>query len=514
VDADVIIIGAGPVGLMLAGELRLGGASVIVVERLDRPTGQSRGLGFNARAVEVFDQRGLLPRFGDVAISQLGHFGGVRFDYGVLPGAHFGARGIPQFRTESVLEGWAAETGADIRRGWEFTGLEETDSAVLVNARTAGRGRSLRARFLVGCDGGHSAVRRAAGFDFPGTPPTRGMYLADVAGRGIRPRFLGERVPGGMVMAAPLGQDVDRIIVVEDGAPPPSGDAPTGFAEVADAWQRLTGEDIHDADARWVGRFTDATRQVTRYRKGRVLLAGDAAHVHLPAGGQGLSTGVQDAVNLGWKLAAEVTGRAPDGLLDTYHDERHPVGARLLMNTRAQGMLFVGPPELDPVRSLFADLVGYDAVKRHLAGTVSAIDICYETAPPAGASPLLGRRLPVHALRTPAGDTTTAELLRPARGVLLDLADDAGLRDDAAGWAGRVATVTASLDATASGSASGPASGPSSGPVADLAGLGAVLVRPDGYVAWARPAGGDGAAADFTPVTTALSRWFGEPARG
>jgi bifunctional hydroxylase/dehydrase len=500
VDADVIIIGAGPTGLMLAGELRLGGAEVVVLERLARPTGQSRGLGFNARAMEVFDQRGLLPRFGDVEISRLGHFGGVQFDYGVLPGAHFGARGIPQFRIEVALEEWAAQTGADIRRGWELTGLEDRDDAVRVTASAAGQERSLRAPFLVGCDGGHSTVRKAAGFDFPGTPPTRGMYLADVAGCGIRPRFLGERVPGGMVMAAPLGPDVDRIIVVEDGTLPAGRSESASFAEVADAWQRLTGEDIHAGEASWVGSFTDATRQVTRYRQGRVLLAGDAAHVHLPAGGQGLSTGVQDSANLGWKLAAEVTGSAPAGLLDTYHSERHPAGARLLMNTRAQGMLFVGPPELDPMRELFAELIGYDDVKRHLAGIVSAFDIRYDVTPvarggQAAASPLLGRRMPNRELVTSTGLTSTTRLLHQARGVLLDLADDAGLREDAAEWKDGVITVSAVLAEPAG--------------AAGLGGADALLVRPDGYVAWVRPAGGQAS----EPLAAALYRWFGDPSR-
>ena len=487
-DADVIVVGAGPAGLMLAGELRLGGARVIVLERLPEATGQSRGLGFNARAMEVFDQRGLLPLFGSPETSSLGHFGGMQFDYSVLPDAHFGARGIPQFRTEAALQAWAAGLGADIRRGWECTGLADDGERVEVTARTGTDVRRLRARYLVGCDGGHSTVRRLAGFAFPGTAPTREMFLADVAGCHIRPRFLGERVPGGMVMAAPLGGDVDRIIVVEDGVPAPDRTESPRFADVADAWQRLTGTDIHGARAEWVGSFTDATRQVTEYRRGRVLLAGDAAHVHLPAGGQGLSTGVQDAANVGWKLAAEVQGWAPAGLLDSYHAERHPVGARLLMNTRAQGLLFVGPPELDPLRELFAELMGYEAVRRHLAGIVSGLDVCYED--PAAGHALLGRRLPWRELRTASGRTSTMDLLHSAQGVLLDLAGDAPTLQAAASWKDRVLTVTAE-----------PVPVPSNDP---LAATEALLIRPDGYVAWSRP--GDGELPD------ALHRWFGAPA--
>lgn len=487
-DSDVLIVGAGPTGLMLAGELRLGGARVIVLERLTEPTGQSRGLGFTARALEVFDQRGLVPLFGGLEASSLGHFGGIQFDYSVLEGGHFGARGTPQSQTEAVLEKWATTLGADIRRGYEFVGVAEEPDAVDVTVRTADGIEHLRAAYLVGCDGGHSSVRKVCNFEFPGSAPTRGMYLADVVGCNIRPRFLGERMAAGMVMAAPLSDGVDRIIVVENNAAVPDRAESPSFTEVADAWQRITGEDIHGGGADWVGSFTDATRQVTEYRRGRVILAGDAAHIHLPAGGQGLSTGVQDAANLGWKLAAEVTGRAPEGLLNTYHSERHPVGARLLMNTQAQGMIYVGGPELDPLRELMTELIEYDDVKRHLAGMVSGLDIRYDM--PAADHPLLGRRLPPATLRSPSGPVTTTELLHPARPVLLDLADDAAVRATAAGWQEQVNIVTAEpADSAAARS---------------LAAATAILVRPDGYVAWAgaRPDG----------LSAALARWFGPAA--
>nr|AAV52248.1 JadH [Streptomyces venezuelae] len=515
-DADVIVVGAGPTGLMLAGERRLGGARVLVAERLERPTGQSRGLGFTARAMEVFDQRGLLPRFGQgetLETSPMGHFGGVQFDYTVLEGAHFGARGIPQYTTESVLEEWATELGADIRRGWEFTGLDQDDDAVEITVRTPEGERRLRAAYVVGCDGGHSPVRKAAGFDFPGTPATREMYLADVVGCGLKPRFLGERLPEGMVMAAPLAEGVDRIIVCPHGTPPRDRrDAQAvSFAEVAAAWQRITGEDISGGSAEWVSSFTDTTRQATEYRRGRVLLVGDAAHIHLPAGGQGLSTGVQDAANLGWKLAAVVRGTAPDGLLDTYHGERHPVGQRLLMNTRAQGTVFLGGEESDPLRELFTELLAYDDVKRHLAGVVSGLDIRYDLAGGAD-DPLVGARLAHRALTTAAGETSTTRLVHAGQGVLLDLADDPAVRDAAAAWKDRVVTVTGTPL---------PVEGTDV-----LAGVTAVLVRPDGHVAWtARAAGADasdagteaGAAAslagtDAEGLGASLRRWFGEPA--
>ncbi|WP_328513650.1 FAD-dependent monooxygenase [Streptomyces mirabilis] len=483
-DADVIVVGAGPAGLMLAGELRLGGVSVIVAERLARPTGQSRGLGFTARAMESFDQRGLVPRFGGLEKSPMGHFGGVQFDYTVLEDAHFGARGVPQSQTEAVLEEWAGELGADIRRGWEFLALEQDGTGVTVTVAAPDGERTLRAAYLVGADGGHSPVRKAAGFDFPGTPATRGMYLADVVGCEIPPRFLGERLPGGMVMAAPLKEGVDRIIVCEHGTPPADRSETPEFAEVAAAWERLTGEDISGGGADWVSSFTDATRQVTEYRRGRVLLVGDAAHIHLPAGGQGLSTGVQDAVNLGWKLAATVQGRAPEGLLDTYHDERHAVGARLLMNTKAQGTVFLGGPESQPLRDLFAELIGLDSVKRHLAGVVSHLDVRYDLGDTGDS--LVGRRLPPRALSTATGEVRTPELLHAAQGVLLDLADDSVLREAAARWKDRVTVVT--------GTPRDPAA---------FGGAAAVLVRPDGYVAWA-----DTGSAELCAT---LHRWFGAP---
>jgi bifunctional hydroxylase/dehydrase len=482
IDTDVIVVGAGPTGLMLAGELRLGGARVTVVETLAAPTGQSRGLGFTARAMESFDQRGLLPRFGNLETSPVGHFGGVQFDFTVLPDGHFGARGIPQSQVEAVLADRATELGADLRRGWELTELTDTGDAVEISANTPDGVRRLRAAYLVGCDGGHSTVRALAGFDFPGTPATRGMYLADVVGVDIRPRFLGERLPRGMVMAAPLAPGVQRIIVCEHGTE--AGDRDASFDEVADAWQRVTGESIKDGGAAWVSSFTDATRQVTEYRRGRVLLAGDAAHIHLPAGGQGLSTGVQDAVNLGWKLAAVVHGWAPDDLLDTYHGERHPVGARLLWNTRAQGAVFLGGAEADPLRLLFTELIDHDEVKRHLAGIQSGLDIRYPVGD--GDHPLLGRRLPPRSLRTGEGATTTAALLHAAQGVLLDLADSADPRAVAAGWKDRVAVTTATTDVP--------------GALGDAATL---LVRPDGYVVWAGE--------DTDELRGVLHRWFGEP---
>ncbi|MER5451336.1 FAD-dependent monooxygenase [Streptomyces sp. NPDC002764] len=503
-DADVIVVGAGPTGLMLAGELRLGGAEVIVLDKLAEPTGQSRGLGFTARAMEVFDQRGILPRFGQgesLAVSDVGHFGGVQFDFTALEGAHFGARGIPQSQTEAVLAGWAADLGADIRHGHEVLALDENfldgDHAEITVVTPDGV-RRMRARYLVGCDGGKSTVRKLASIGFPGTEATRAMFLADITGVDLTPRYLGETLPNGMVMAAPLKEGVHRIIVCPHGAAARSAEDTVTFAEVAKAWEHITGEDISGGGAEWVSFFSDATRQAADYRRGRVLLAGDAAHIHLPAGGQGLSTGVQDAVNLGFKLAAVATGRADEALLDTYHDERHPVGRRLLMNTRAQGLVFLGGAKAEPLRSILTELTGHDVVRRHLAGIVSHLDIRYDLGADTGEGagegqdvhPLLGRRLPKTELTGPDGVTDTFRLLHAGHGLLLDLTGDVRVREAAAAWSGRVDTVTAS-----------PA-----GRDTVLAGAAAVLVRPDGHVAWTGSGTTDG-------LQAALTRWFGTPAQ-
>ncbi|WP_331729578.1 FAD-dependent monooxygenase (plasmid) [Streptomyces sp. NBC_01003] len=484
-DAPVIIVGAGPVGLVLAAELRLGGVEVLVLDQLEQPSGESRSLGFTARAVELFDQRGLLPRFGDLGISASGHFGGIPLDYSVLADAHFGARSVPQARTEQVLGAWATELGVDIRRGWTVVGLHDDGDSVRVEAETPDGPRLLRCRYLAGCDGGHSFVRGAAGFEFAGTPSTREMFIADVAGCALRPRRIGERVPSGMVMSVPIGGGVDRIVACEHGRPPRRRTRPPEFAELADAWERLTGEDLRGGTAQWISSFGDATRQATEYRRGSVLLAGDAAHTHLPVGGQGLSVGVQDAMNLGWKLAAVVRGTAGPDLLDSYHAERHPVGARLLLNTLAQGVIYLSGAEGEPLREVIADLMELPEVRRHLAAMVSGLDISYDVGP--GTHPLLGARIPKRELLGPDGPTTTVAGLRTGRGVLLDLADDPELRRTAAPWADRVDLVTAAPHRLPDG--------------CPLAGTSAVLLRPDGHVAWATPGCG--------PLPDALARWFG-----
>jgi 2-polyprenyl-6-methoxyphenol hydroxylase-like FAD-dependent oxidoreductase len=489
-DTDVIVVGAGPTGLMLAGELRLGGAEVTVLERRTERSWESRGLGFTARATEVFHQRGLLERLENAEITRQGHFGGIPIDYGVLEGSHFGVRGVPQYKIEEMLEGWALDLGVSLRRGYELTGLTDTGDGVTAIVQGPDGRAEYSARYLVGCDGGRSTVREFGGFDFPGSDATREMYLADVTGCDIRPRMIGELVPNGMVMAAALEKGYSRIIVCENGTPPPDKNRQVTFADVADAWQRLTGESIHGGQARWVSSFTDATRQVTEYRRGRVLLAGDAAHIHLPAGGQGLSIGVQDAVNLGWKLAATVKGWAADGLLDTYHSERHPVGARVLRNTRAQGTLNLSGKSVEPLRTVVAELVAIPAVARHLSGMVSGLDIRYDMG--RTGHPLVGARMADRELElADGGRDQIARLLHPARGILVTADDSGETSRRAAGWSDRVDLVRVK---------SVPA-GPEEGGVATES----VLIRPDGYVAWAAPGGGQ--------LAEALRHWFGAARR-
>ncbi|MFC9914441.1 FAD-dependent oxidoreductase [Streptomyces sp. NPDC059862] len=480
---DVVVVGAGPVGLLLAGELARAGVRVRVLERLDVPTTASRASTLHARTMEILDSRGLLPRFGSLPSEPRGHFGGIPMDL-TLPSSHPGQWKVPQTTTEAVLQQWAVALGVDIRRGAEVVEVvEDTDH---VRVRAAGRDGDvvIPASYVVACDGEDSTVRRLVGADFPGQDAVRELLRADVAGIDVRNRRF-ERLDAGLAIAARRADGVTRVMVHAFGARVRERDGETSFEEITAAWKQVTGEDLSTGTPLWVNAFGDASRQLTRYRHGRVLFAGDAAHRQMPIGGQALNLGLQDAFNLGWKLAAVVRGESGRELLDTYHDERHAVGTRVLSNIRAQALMLLGGPEVEPLRSVLAELIGLEEVRVHLAGMISGLDIRYDMG--GGADPLLGARLPHSTLQVGGDSVTTAALLRRGGGLLLDLSGGHGGVPQHAGWQDRVTVM----------------SGRAGRGSALEARAGAVLVRPDGYVAWTGEAG--------PGLTEALTRWFGPP---
>ncbi|MFF2194360.1 SDR family oxidoreductase [Streptomyces sp. NPDC058157] len=494
-ETQVIVVGAGPVGLLLAGELRLAGTDVVVLDTLTAPTSESRASTLHARTMEILDSRGLLEPIGEVPHDSAGHFGGIPLDLG-LPGPYPGQWKVAQTRLEEVLGEWAADLGADIRRGHELTGLAETRDGVTATVRTEGGALTLRAAYVVGCDGENSAVRRLGGFDFPGTDAERELLRADVAGIDIPGRRF-ERKEGGLVIAARRPDGVTRVMVHEFGARPRPGQP--SFEEVADSWKRITGEDIGGGTPLWVNSFGDASRQASEYRRGRLLLAGDAAHQQMPIGGQALNLGLQDAFNLGWKLGARIAGHGTDALLDTYHEERHAVGQGVQSNVRTQALLLLGGPEVDAVREVFAELSASENVRTHLAGLISGLSVRHAVGSAASedGSGLTGSRVPAWEVTTAEGSTTTLGLLRPGRGLLLLPPGEEARRTELAltaeAWGERVRVVRA-VAVTGGAGASGVPEG-------------AVLVRPDGYVVWAD---GPGAGA----LDEALARWFGGPGAG
>ncbi|WAL68559.1 rifampin monooxygenase [Amycolatopsis cynarae] len=472
---DVIIAGAGPTGLMLAGELRLHGVRALVLEREAEPTKVVRALGLHVRSIEVLDQRGLLERF--LAHGKQYPLGG--FFAGInkpspdrLDTAHSYVLGIPQPIIDRLLAERALELGAEIRRGCELVGLTQDDDGVTAELAD---GTRLRSRYLVGCDGGRSTVRKLLGIGFPGEPSRNETLLGEM-GVDVPPETLADLVAGvrkthkrfGVV---PFGEGVYRVVVPAEGVAEDRSVPPT-FDEFKQQLRTFAGTDFGVHSPRWLSRFGDATRLAERYRAGRVLLAGDAAHIHPPTGGQGLNLGVQDAFNLGWKLAAEVGGWAPEGLLDSYHTERHPVAADVLANTRAQIELMSPEPGPQAVRRLMSELMDFEEVNRYLIEKITAIGVRYDFGE---GHELLGGRMRDVTLKR----GRLYGLMHAGRGLLLD---QTGLLS-VAGWADRVdhvADVSEELDAPA------------------------VLLRPDGHVAWA----GD----DQQDLLGHLPRWFGDAA--
>ena len=470
---DVIVVGAGPTGLVLAAELRLHGLRVVVVERDAEPTKQVRALGLHVRSIEIMDQRGLLERFLAEGTEYRvgGFFAGIERPWPErMDTAHGYVLGIPQTVTERLLAEHAAEMGVEVRREVELIDVDQDDDGV--TARLAGG--SLRARYLVGCDGGRSTVRKLLGIAFPGEPAKHETLLGEMEATtppdeltAIVAEVRKRQKRFGL---GPLPQGGYRVVVPADGVAEDRATPPT-LEDFRTQLVKTAGTDFGVHSPRWLSRFGDATRQAERYRAGRVLLAGDSAHVHPPTGGQGLNLGIQDAVNLGWKLAAEVRGWAPGDLLDTYEAERHPVAADVLSTTRAMMELMSTEPGPRAVRGLFAELAEFDEVNRYLIEKITAVSVRYDFG---GGHPLVGRRLRDVALE----HGRLYERMRGGRGLLLD--QTGGLT--VGGWADRVDHVVE---------------------VSEELDVPAVLLRPDGHVAWA----GD----DQGGLDERMARWFGSP---
>lgn len=481
---DVTIVGGGPTGLVLAGELALAGVEVAILERRSTPDlVGSRARGFHTRTIELLDQRGIVDRFlAEGQTPQALSFGSTRLDVGGFPSRHPYTLGLGQSEIERILLGWVEELGVPVRRGLEVTGFVQDDAGVEVHLAER---EPLRTAYLVGADGGRSAIRRAAGIGFDGPEATRSHLIAEVE--------VTEEIPTGIrlddigVHAMSVMQDgrTAGMVVTEQQlvlAPEPT------LADLRAALRATYGTDFGVRDPRWLSRFTDATRQAAAYRSGRVLLAGDAAHIHPPTGGQGIGLGVQDAVNLGWKLAQVVRGVSPDGLLDSYHAERHPATARVLKNVMAQALLQRGDPRTEALRETFSDLLSFDGPRAQLGGLLSGLDVRYDLGE---GHPLLGRRMPDLDLATAHGPRRVFELLHGARPVLLDLGVPGSI--DITPWKERVQH----LHARHAGTWELPVIGTVTAPVA-------VLIRPDGHVAWV----GDGTP---TGLNDALTTWCGEP---
>ncbi|MFH7596845.1 FAD-dependent monooxygenase [Streptomyces racemochromogenes] len=496
-DADVVVAGAGPTGLMLACELRLAGADVVVVERLARRTGESRAGGIHSRTLEVLDQRGILDRFlAEGQPQPVGHFSGLYLDFDESESRHPYPLMILQSAVERLLEEWAGELGVRVRRSAAVSAVRQDGDGVTVGLDTAEGAAELRARYLVGCDGGRSTVRRLAGIGFPGTDATMTALIGDVELPDLPEDYVWvRRTPGGDYSAIAFEPGWFRVITSEYDRVA-DRDEPATFEQLRESLVRVAGTDFGMRAPRWVSRFNDAARQAEQYRKGRVLLAGDAAHIHFPAGGQGLNMGVQDAVNLGWKLAAVVRGRAPEALLDSYHAERHPVGERVLHNTRAQAALARPGAATDALREVFGSLMVFDDVNRVLRHMLTALDVRY---PVAGDHPMEGRRVFDADLKTDEGVIGVYRLLHAARPVLLDLGGGAEAASVAAGWADRVDLVSARAEDEL-----WPVP-----PVGEVPAPAALLIRPDGHVAWAAAAGGE---PDTAALRAALTTWCGPAA--
>jgi 2-polyprenyl-6-methoxyphenol hydroxylase-like FAD-dependent oxidoreductase len=485
-DHAVVVAGGGPTGLMLAGELALAGVDVAIVERrVNENLVGARAGGLHSRTIEILDQRGIAERFlSQGQVAQVAGFSQIRLDISDFPTRHPYGLALWQDHIERILAGWVAELAVPIYRGREVTGIAQDCTGVDIELAD---GQFLRAEYLVGCDGGRSLVRKAAGIDFPGWDPTTSYLLAEVemAVKAEEPPEWGIRHDALGVHSLSMLEDGGpvRVMVTEQHLGPSS--EPT-LRDLSEALIAVYGTDYGIHSPSWISRFTDAARQAAAYRDRRVLLAGDAAHVHHPVGGQGLNTGVQDAVNLGWKLAQVVNQTSPHSLLDTYHAERYPVAARVLRNAMAQMALLRADDRTKAMREVVSELFSMDEPRKRFAAMMSGLDIHYDLGE---GHPLLGRRMPDLDLATDNGPLRVFTLLHDARPVLLNLGESGGF--DIAAWADRVRLV----DAEYVGNWDLPLLGAVIAPTA-------VLIRPDGYVAWA----GD---RSHRGLADALTTWFG-----
>jgi len=478
----VVVAGGGPTGLMLAGELALAGVDVAIIERrTSQDVAGSRAGGLHSRTIEVFDQRGIADRFlSQGQVAQVAGFAWIRLDISDFPTRYNYGLGLRQNHIERILAGWVDELAVPIYRGREVTGFAQDDTGVNV---AVSDGLSLKAQYLVGCDGGRSLIRKAAGIEFPGWDPTASSLIAQVE-MDQEPEWGLRRDAIGVHALSRLEDGPVRGVLVTEQHLGHTGE-PT-LRDLSEALIAVYGTDYGVHSPTSISRFTDMTRQAASYRDRRVLLAGDAAHVHPPVGGQGLQIGVQDAVNLGWKLAQVVKETSPESLLDTYHAERHPVAARALRNTMAQTALLRSDERTEALRDTMSELLSMDEPRKRVAGMMSGLDIHYDLGE---GHPLLGRRMPDLDLVTTAGPLRVFTLLHNARPVLLNLGEPGGF--DITPWADRVQLIDAKYadvwELPVLGLVTAPA---------------AVLIRPDGYVAWVGDGTDDG-------LRDALTSWFG-----
>jgi 3-(3-hydroxy-phenyl)propionate hydroxylase len=480
----VVVAGGGPTGLMLAGELALAGVDVAIVERrASQDLIGSRAGGLHSRTIEVLDQRGIADRFlSQGQVAQVAGFAWIPLDISDFPTRHNYGLALWQNDIERILAGWVDELGVPIYREREVTGFAQDDTGVEAELSD---GQSLRAEYLVGCDGARSLIRRAADIEFPGWDPTTSNLIAEVEMAeepewGLRRDALGIHSLSRLEDGGPV-----RVMVTEQHVGHTS--EPT-LRDLSEELIAVYGTDFGIHSPTWISRFTDMARQASSYRKGRALLAGDAAHVHFPAGGQGLNIGVQDAVNLGWKLAQVVKKTSPESLLDTYHAERHPIAAIVLRNTMAQVALLRTDDRTNALRETMSELLGMDEPRKRVAAMMSGLDVHYDLGE---GHPLLGRRMPDLDLVTPGGTVRVFTLLHDAHPVLLNVGKPWGF--DISPWTHRVLAI----DARYAGDWELPAVGQVPAPAA-------VLIRPDGYIAWV----GDGT---DTGLRDALTAWFGSP---